>query len=312
MKRSLCLCLLASSSVAVAAPKPAAVQVCVELPPGTPLFSSTAGPFTRAIAKDVFMLDLEARFDGDTPERLTKVSASCFRAWVPPRKVGRLELTFERVPLNLTTPAKAVAFSLKSDLWFDGGTFVVEQRPFASLSVRAPGAVTVERETPKGLSPEALTQLPQGAYRISFVPPPAPTHPCATELEVTAVGSVTEQRQPALLSELKAHYQHELLPEALKRMKMTCRDSEVAVVQARLIDGLFVRPFEPAVTRRTLPNSEPRYLLRHQGQTFDLAQPAQVEVGPGDELEVTIEVPSPAAALPEATQSVARSNPASP
>jgi hypothetical protein len=311
MNRSLCLSSLFASGLAFAAPKPAAVQVCVELPSGTPLFSSTAGPFTRAIAKDVFMLDLEARFDGVAPERITKVSASCFRAWVSPRKVGRLELSFERVPLNFATPAKAVAFSLKSDLWFDGGTFTVEQRPFAALIARVPGTVTVERETPQGLTPQAVTQLPQGAYRISFVPPPAPTHPCATELEVTAVGSVTEQRQPALLSELKAHYQLELLPEALKRMKMTCRDSEVAVVQARLIDGLFVRPFEPAVTRRTLPEREPRYLLRHQGQTLDLAQPAQVEVAPGDELEVTMELPSQRAALPEAAQSVARSNPPS-
>lgn len=254
------LCCLAAVP-AWAEVKPAAIQVCLELPEGEALFATEAGPALRSIGSGTWMLDLDVRFDGVAPEKVTRAKGSCFRAWVAPRTVKKLEVSFERVPHNLVAVVKEVKLELKSDLFYDAGALMIEQRPFATIGVAAPGTLTVERQTPRGFVAESPSRLPVGRYRIGFTPAASP-RPCETHLEVITIGSVTEERQPALLAELTAHYEKEFLPAVLTKLSMTCSESEVAMVQTKLVDGIFARPWEPIVVKRSLPAREPRFELQ--------------------------------------------------
>lgn len=285
------LCCLAAAS-AWAEVKPAAIQVCVELPEGEALFATEAGPSLRSIGNGTWMLDLDVRFDGVAPEKVTRAKGSCFRAWVAPRTVKKLEVSFERVPHNLVAVVKEVKLELKSDLFYDAGSLTVSQRPFSTIEVGAPGTLTVERQTPAGFVAESPSRLPIGQYRIGFTPAPSP-RPCETHLEVITIGSVTEARQPALLAELTAHYETEFLPAVLKKLSMTCTEAEVAMVQTKLVDGVFSRPWEPSVVKRHLPERELRFELQQggarrpvdpavlvpieAGQHFDLSAASRVE-----------------------------------
>lgn len=273
------------STLCWAQPKPAAVQLCLELPVDVPLFAKTPGPQRRAIAQDAHMLDVEVRFDGETPQKLTRAGERCFRAWLPARKVRLIELDFGRLSENLVAAPRAVSLQLKSDLWFDAGTIRVEQRPFASLSVSA-GEVRLERQTSAGLVRESPERLPAGRYRLTYTPPPTARGPCRVQVEVTAVGSVTPERQPALFDELKTHYERELAPGALRKLGLSCADDEVALVQTKLVDGLFVRPSEPTVTRQRVPGRGRTYLLRHEGQTRSVFEPVELTIEPGQRLEL--------------------------
>lgn len=281
----------AVSSLALAEPKPAAVQVCVQLPLDEPLFVKTPGPHLRAVAKDLFMLDVDVRLDGVAAQRLTRVNDTCFRAWVPPRKVRRIELDFDRLSQNFVARAKDVSLDLKSDLWFDAGTFVVEQEPFAQLALTAGGTARLERTLHGGVVNEEASRLPAGHYRVHFTPPAAVQQPCRAQVEVMPIGSVTPERQPVLFRELSEHYQHDYVPDVLKKVGMTCADDEVAVVRTKLVDGLFVKPHEPVVTRQRVAERETRYVLRHEGVDLPLEGPVEVTVKPGQHLEVVAVLP---------------------
>lgn len=244
--------------------KPAAVQVCLDLPPGEALFANQKSPSMRAIGNGAWMLDLDVRFDGVAPEKVTRAQGSCFRAWLRPRKVRKVEVSFDRLAHNLVTATKDVTLDLKSDLFYDAGSLAVSQQPFSTIEVGVPGTLTVERQTPAGFVAESPSRLPVGQYRLSFTPAPSP-RPCETRLEVVAIGSVTQERQPALLAELTAYYEQEFLPEVLKKLSVTCSEAEVAMVQVTLADGVFSRPWEPRIVKRRLPEREPRFELVQGG-----------------------------------------------
>lgn len=278
--------------------KPAAVQVCVELPPGEALFSTEAGPFKRALGPGTWMMDLDVRFDGVAPERLTRAKGDCLRAWLGPRKVRSLEVSFERVPHNLVAAKKDVSLELKPDLFYDAGAVAIAQRPFSTITVGAAGTLTLERQTASGAVAEQPSRLPIGQYRVTFTPAPSPK-PCQTQLEVLAMGTVTKERQPALLAELTEHYEKELLPEVLKKFSMTCTDAEVAMVQTRLVDGVFSRPYEPRIEKRRLADREPRLELRHGSERRALDEKTLVSIEAGEQLELVVVPPesSPGPAL---------------
>ena len=275
-------CLVAVSAWAEV--KPAAIQVCVELPEGEALFASQAGPSLRSIGNGAWMLDLDVRFDGVAPEKVTRAKGSCFRAWLSPRRVRTLEVSFERVPHNLMTATKAVALELKSDLFYDAGSLTVSQQPFSTIEVSTPGTLKVERQTPSGPVIESPSRLPIGQYRISFTPAPSPS-PCETHLEVIAIGSVNEERQPALLGELTAHYEKEFLPAVLKKLSVACSEGEVAMVQTKLVDGVFSRPWEPSVVKRRLPGREPRFELQQGGERQPIDE--AITIGAGQHFGLT-------------------------
>ncbi|MDP1922539.1 MAG: hypothetical protein Q8L14_40230 [Myxococcales bacterium] len=279
------LCCLAAVP-AWAEVKPAAIQVCLDLPEGEALFANEAGPALRSIGSGTWMLDLDVRFDGVAPEKVTRAKGSCFRAWLAPRTVKRLEVSFQRVPHNLVAVAKDVKFELKADLFYDAGALTVEQRPFATIGVAAPGTLTVERQTPGGgFVAESPSRLPIGEYRIGFTPAPA-MRKCETQLEVITIGSVTEARQPALLAELTAHYEKEFLPEVLTKLSMTCSQAEVAMVQTKLVDGVFFRPWEPSVVKRSLPAREPRFELQQAGVRMPVDGTVLVTIEPGQHFDL--------------------------
>jgi hypothetical protein len=280
------------SSLAWAQPKPAAVQVCVQLPLDEPLFTKMPLPHLRALAKDTYLVDFDVRFDGEAPQRLTRVNDRCFRAWLSPRKVRRIELDFDRLSANFVAQPKDVSLQLTSDLWFDAGTFVVEQEPFAQVAVSGGGAVRLERRRVTGeLVEESPDRLPAGTYRLTFTPPAQPQHPCRARLEVDSIGTVTPQRQPEVYRSLAAHYEHDYVPEVLKKVGMTCADDEVAVVRTKLIDGLFVKPHAPAVTRARVAERETTWVLRHEGTTLPLTGAIELTVKPGQHLEVVPVLP---------------------
>jgi hypothetical protein len=280
------------ASFAFAEVKPAAIQLCVELPLNEPVFSSTAEPKHKSVSRDAWMLDFDVRVDGVPAERVTKVSASCLRAWVAPRKVKRIDLDFSRLANNFTSHGRDVAFDLKSDLLYDAGSFLVEQEPFATVSTNHPGTLLLERLTANGPVPEQADRLPVGEYRVSFRPAVAAPGPCETKLEVATIGTVTPERQPALFEELKTHYQAELLPDVLSKMRLSCDPSEIAVVHTKLVDGVFSKPFEPLVERHRVKSREPTVELRHQTGTKPLAEPVVISVGAGQHIDIVTTVPT--------------------
>lgn len=284
------LCTVAS--FAFAEVKPAAIQLCVELPLNEPVFVSAAGPHQKSVGRELWMLDFDVRVDGVVAERVTRVSASCLRAWVAPRKVKRIELDFSRLANNFVSRGRDVSFDLKSDLLYDAGAFIVEQEPYATVSSNHPGTLVLERLTVNGPVAEQADRLPVGEYRVSFRPQVAAPGPCETKLEVATVGTVTPERQPALFEELKTHYQAELLPDVLSKLRLSCDPAEIAVVHTKLVDGVFSKPFEPLVERHRVKAREPTVELRHQAETTPLAEPLVITVGPGQHFDIVTTVPT--------------------
>lgn len=285
MKATLLVSVL--SAVVLAAPgKPAAVQVCVDLPTGTSLFSNEAKPFYRPLSAGLWVLDFDVRLDGEAPERLTRVNDSCFRAWLQPRPLKSIALTFERVPLNFVAEPHVVDLKLKADLWFDAGALSVAQQPFSVAQLKAPGAVTLERVTPAGAVAEPASALPMGSYVVTYVPPQPEKKECPTSVEVVAMGTITKETKPALFAELVEHYSATVLPSALRKLSVLCAPWEEAVVEVLMLDGVFVRPLNPKVSTRVMAAKAPRYELIHEGQTYDLSQPVKVTVESGQRLQV--------------------------
>lgn len=275
------------SAAALAAPgRHAAVQVCVELPPGTSLYSAEARRFYRPVSATQWMLDFDVQLDGQAPERITRVNDSCFHAWVQPKPLKSITLTFERVALNFVSEPRVVDLKLKSDLWFDGGSISIAQQPFSVAKAQAQGAVTFERATTAGPVTESAAALPMGEYVVTYVPPQPKQSECSTRIEVVAMGTITQERKPALFTELVEHYSATVLPSALRQLSVKCSPWEEAVVEVLMLDGIFVRPLNPKVVTRVIEAKAPRYELHHDGQRYDLSQPVKVTVEPGQLLKV--------------------------
>lgn len=283
----------------LAAPRPAAVQLCVELPPGVELFATAAAPNYREVGPGLWMLDFDVRLDEQKPERITRANASCLRAWVQPRVVKQVALDFERVPLNFTAEPRTVDLKLKADLLHQAGELSVAQAPFARAKSTVDGALTFERVTSAGLVKESPDGLPSGEYVITHVPPAVPAGKCNATAEIVAMGSLTQEKNPRAVAELAEHYAQTLLPIALKEQGLTCTDAEEVLAEVLLVDGAFYRPLKPKLVKRTIAARQTRFELRHDGHVFSLEQPVRVKVEPGQTLEISKLVPATSAAARE-------------
>lgn len=273
--------------MAWAGEKPAAVQLCLRLPDGVALFTTTPDAHHRPLGNGVFLLDLDVQLDGVAPERLTKVSGDCLRAWLPARRLERVRFDFSRLPLNLLAAERVVSLQLKPDLWFDGGSVVVERAPWASLASSLDGEVKLERSSTRGPEPlQDWQRLPSGTYVLSYTPPEPPRGTCPVTLSVAAMGTVRADRNAAVFRELVERYRQELLPVAVKRQKLTCASFEALQARVTLVDGVFHRPLEPEFSRVRLPEKEPRTVLRVDGVEAEFTSGMRVEIAAGQQLEL--------------------------
>lgn len=283
------------STGALAAPKPAAVQLCFKTPAGFELFSTKAAPHFRALSPGTFMLDLDVLLDGEKAQKVTKAGPSCVRAWLDARPVKKVSVSFERVPLNYVVVEREVDLKLKPDLWFDAGTVVLEQEPFATARVSTGGELKFERKTASGLVVERGDALPVGEYVVTHVPAPEPTRPCPTRVEVVAMGTVTAEKSPALLKDLTYHYADNILPTVLAQKQYACTDSQELVAEVLLVDGVFVRAMQPKLTRLTVPARQTVFELRHDDKVLRLDESVTITIAPGQLLEVVAKKPPVAA-----------------
>lgn len=273
---------LVLAGAALAADRPAAVQLCLALPDGVALFSTQPQADYRALGDGVFMLDLDVRLGGRAPERLTKTSATCLRAWLAARPVKRIELDFSRTDLNLRPAAKDVDLKLKPDLWYDGGGFTVERAPFSSITSPLPGKLSVERLRGEQAEPlRETTALPRGQYRIGYAAPP---RACDVTVRGVATGTVREDNHPTLVAELVDGYRREWAQDVAKDLRLQCAPGEALQLQVRIVDGVYFRPREPLVRKVKVPGREPHYTLSVDGDAKPFAPGHVVDVGFGQRL----------------------------
>ncbi len=275
-------CLVVSAGAASAAEKPAAVQVCVQLADGLALFAPRAQPFMRSLGSDTWMLDFDLALNGHAPERITRSSPDCFRAWLPAEKLKRITLDFSKLPLNLVTAERTVELQLKPDLWSDGGKVVVSRAPWSTASSTTTGELVFERQSPNG--PVAMRdwkQLPSGTYVLKYTPAPQPKATCPITLNVVGSGTVRADRNEALFRELVEYYRVELLPAVIAKHKLQCEPAEAAQVTVKLVDGAFRNPLEPTIGRVRLEEKEPRYQLSIDGQAAPFTNDMQVTLSTG-------------------------------
>lgn len=296
MKRCLvAMCVLSAGVSLAGGPKPAAVQVCFKTPAGLELFSSKAEPYFRSLNTNTWMLDFDVLLDGEKPEKVTKAGSSCVRAWTAARAVKRISVSFERVPLNYVVAERAVDLQLKPDLWFDAGTVVLEQEPFAVAKPHTGGELKFERKTSSGLVTEKSDALPVGEYVVTHVAAPEPTKDCSARVEVVAMGTVTAEKSPALLKDLTLHYADNVLPAVLSQKKFACTDSEEVVAEVLLVDGVFVRSMQPKLSKVAVPARQTVFELRHDDKVLRLDEPVSITIAPGQVLEVIAKKPPVAA-----------------
>jgi hypothetical protein len=288
------MCVLSAGVAFAGGAKPAAVQVCFKTPAGTSIFSNAAEPYFRPLGgASGWMLDFDVLLDGEKPEKLSKAGPSCVRAWLPARQVKKVSVSFDRVPLNYTVAERDVDLKLKPDLWFDAGTVVLEQEPFAVARQRAEGELKFERQTASGVAvSEKPDALPTGEYLVSFVPAPGPTRPCNARVEVVAMGTVTKEKSPGLLRDLQLHYADNVLPTVLASRKLTCGEAEEVVAEVVMNDGVFVRPMQPKLTKVVVPSKQTVFELKHDDKTLRLDEPVRITIAPGQTLEVVARPPS--------------------
>jgi len=248
-------------------PKPAAVQLCLTLPDGVELFAATPKANYRALAPDTYVLDLDLTLNGAAPEKLTRNGPKCLRAWLQPRNVRSIAVSFDRTTLNLGARELAVDLKLRADLWYDGGQLTVEREPWTTVSTALPGRLVLERISgPIPVSVTALQRVPAGRYRVHYVAPPPPRRPCPVTLHAVGIGTVRSDNKPALFAELVEQYRTEILPEVLSRLgAASCTDAEALDISVRLADGAYVDPLHPTVRTIQLPGEAPRYLWRLAG-----------------------------------------------
>jgi hypothetical protein len=247
--------------------KPAAVQLCLTLPDGVELFTTTPRANYRALTPDTYVLDLDLKLNGVAPEKLTRNGPKCLRAWLPPRNVRAIAVSFERTTLNLSARELAVDLKLRADLWYDGGQLTVEREPWTTVSTALPGRLVLERIS--GPSPVSITDLqrvPAGRYRVHYVAPPPPRRPCPVTLHAVGIGTVRSDNKPALFAELVEQYRTEILPGVLSSLgAASCTDAEALDIGVRLADGAYVDALHPTVRKIDLPGEAPRYLWRLAG-----------------------------------------------
>jgi hypothetical protein len=264
------------------ADKPAAAQVCFTLPPGVSLYVDKPQLNYRAIAPDTYLLDLDLRFNGALPERLTRDGASCLRAWLPAVKVKTLAASFERTTLNLANLERKVSVELKADLWSPLGQLAVERARWVRLSSLLPGQVSLERVTAAGAVPITdLERVPAGAYRVRYQAPPMPTGTCAVSLRAVGVGTIRADNRPALFEALVEQYRKDFLPEIQRSQKLACTELEALEVEVKIFDGIFTAPYAPGLRRVALPSKQPRYVLRVDGAPvkFESGERFEFEAG---------------------------------
>ncbi len=253
------------SHSALAGDKPSAVQVCLTMPEVAPLFADHAGPGYRPLGDGVFVVDLELTLNGRAPERLTKMSRDCLRAWLPAQPVRQVAVNFERTTLNLTPVTKAVDLQLKPDLWYDAGRLTVSQRPWVEVVSELPGHLAFERQGPQGQSEwPQWSKLAEGQYRVTYEAP-ADSKRCTVKVKASATGSVREDNQPALVAELVETYRTEWLPDVLAEHKVSCHAGEGVEVEVRLVDGVYFKPREPQFRKVSLPAEAPTYAVTVDG-----------------------------------------------
>lgn len=283
------------SGAALAESKPAAVQLCLELPKEVPLFVGRAQPNYRALGDGTFILDFDVTLAGRAPERLSKATPSCFRAWLPARHVKRIAFDFARTDLNLPAVEKDVDLKLKADLWYDGGAFAVAQAPWSKVGTALPGELLVDRVGRDGavVPIEDKAALPRGRYVVRYT---APTHPCDLTVRGVATGTVREDNQPALVKELVDTYRKDWAPDVAKDLKLACGPAEALALVVRIVDGAYFKPLAPQVQKVTLPERLPRYRLVVNGVARDFTPGDAVDVG-FDETLVLEEGAAPAPAV---------------
>jgi hypothetical protein len=274
--------LLLTAGAGFAADKPAAVQLCVQLPEGVALFASKPSPYMRSIGNDAWMLDFDVLLNGHAPERVTKSGADCFRAWLPAEKLKLIKLTFARLPLNLVDAEHPLDLQLKADLWSDGGKVSVERAPWSKLSNTTPGKLAVERA---GQPMTDWKTLPSGAYVFNYTPPPQPRATCPITLKVLGSGTVREDRNGDLFREMVESYRVDMLPAVVAKNKLQCEPAEAAQVTVRLVDGIWRNPLEPEIERVRLAEKEPHYQLTVDGTPTAFTNGLKVELKTGQTLE---------------------------
>ncbi len=275
--------LLATASHA--ADKPAAVQLCLQLPEGVALFASEPRPFMQPIARDTWVLDFELTLNGRAPERITKSGPDCLRAWLPATKLKTATFDFTRLPLNLATQELALDLQLKADLWSDGGRVSITQLPWASAENKTDGTLTLERN---GVAVTEWKQLPRGAYTLKFTPPPEPKSACPITLQVIGIGTVRPDRNATLYREMVEFYRAELMPSVIEKQKLLCEPAEAAQVTVKLVDGTYRNPLAPEISKVRIPDKERQFELTVDGKTTLLTEEGlPLEIEPGQQLEVS-------------------------
>ena len=275
--------LLATTALA---DKPAAVQVCVDLPSGVALYSSDPHRDYRALPDGGYVLDLELFFNGAPVERIAKSSPRCLRATVQAQPIREIAVRFDRTDLNLKPQKRAVSLQCKPDLWYDGGSFTVEKAAFSRISPPLEGKLELARvedtEWSKGRVPvKDLTKLPAGRYAIKFDPPPPPLGSCEIDLRVKAVGTVTEESRPEQLKALVDAYGKDIAPEIAKRLKAGCSQAQVLEIELRIFDGTYQRPWSPKVVKVTRVDREKKYELVQDGIRMTFVNGILLDVGYG-------------------------------
>lgn len=274
------------AAAALGADKPAALQVCVQLPEGEALFADGPRGAYRPIANDAWVLDFDFTVNGHDVLRLTKSGPSCFRAWLPAEKVREVAFDFSRLPKNFVNVAVPMQVQLKPDLWSDGGEVSITRAPWASATNTTSGTLSLAW---RGLAQADFTQLPAGPYTLQFVPLPQPKVACPLVFSVRASGTVRPDRNTALYKELVESYRREFLPEIVARHQLLCDPFEEVRITATLVEGAWRHPLTPKIERVRVEEKEPRYVVRIDGKALPFVEGMTVELQPGQALEFSEE-----------------------
>jgi hypothetical protein len=276
-----------TGGAAQAAEHPSALQVCFDnLDPKEPLFADKAGRNYRAMSSGA-VLDMELTVDGARAEKLTKSSANCVRAWIPPATVHTISASFDRTDTNFRPATHGVKLKLLADKWHDGGTIKLDRAPFTQIHTSLPGKLEVERQEPAGgFKWEDLERVPRGRYILRHTPPEAAKGACPTTVVAEAVGTVTEKVHPEILAELIHRYETEIAPDVLRELKETCVAGERVELRLVIVDGVYRNPRAPQLAKATIPGSQKVYSLLidgkkvayNPGETFDVGFGQTVEL----------------------------------
>ncbi len=273
---------------AAAADKPSAVRVCFTgLEADAPLFADAPRRGYRKLG-DAYVLDLDLTLDGAAPEKLTRSDAGCVKAWLPPRRVSSIAVSFDRTETNYEPAKRAVKLQLKADLWHDGGSFAITRRPFARVTTSLPGTLEAVRvEGGRELPVPDPARLAIGRYRFRHVPPPPPAHPCQAQVIVDeAIGSIRADNRPKDLEAIVADYRKTIAPKVLAEKKQTCTGDEVVELHIRVREGTIPNAWTPHLRKLAKPKPRPPYVLKVDGAARPLGDADVIEVGYGQVLEV--------------------------